>query len=104
MTHIINNNEEKQLYPNGMLKTDIEICKKYMPDTTVRQYFKSPFNTIRIIMFTNNTFIGIETPDSNGNLSHYLNQFNIPLNNINTVIDKKNRTISVYQYENNISY
>ena len=64
------------LYPIQMLKVDVNLCKTYMPNVKVKQYFKSPSKMIRIIQFESNDFMSIESQCMDGEWWNDMNTIN----------------------------
>ena len=90
------------LYPNEMLKVDVNLCKKHMPNVKVKHYFKSPCKMNRSIIFDSNIFMAIESQCMDGEYWNELNRINdtytpqYKINLINKFNDKQNRKIYIY--------
>lgn len=95
-------NNTNDLYPNGMLKVDIKICKTYVPNIKVKYYTCSDVKMIRSIVFENNTIMLIESQCMNGEFWEQLLDTNkkytpeIKINLIKKIVDKDNRKIYIY--------
>jgi 5'(3')-deoxyribonucleotidase len=95
------------LYPNEMLKVDVNLCKTYMPNTKVKQYIKSPSKMIRNILFDSNIFMTIESQCMNGEYWQEINRINdtytpqYKINLLKKFNDKQNRKIYIYNVLDN---
>lgn len=103
-------NETNDLYPNGMLKVDVNICKKHLPNVRVKHYTCSDVKMIRNVVFENDTIMLIESQCMEGEFWNQLldlnNKFtpNLKINLINKIVDKGNRKIYIYNVSENKNY
>lgn len=86
---------------NTMLKIDVKICNQYKPGITVKYYHCTPSKMIRTIQFEDDTWMCIETDESDGShfslIQKYAVMCDCYVDVLERHVDKQGRTIRIYK-------